>query len=365
MRSSGCRSRSPAEAIIPWRSRARGERARIADSVSNDELKWRARVREGEALRALARLDEAQQSFEDAIAVIRSLATNAATSAATRSQLDESATAWSGLALTLAQRGDAAGGLVAEEQRRAYLRQLALASFESDIVRGSSPADQDQERQTMRELISARAQLRAELSAKNPDAERLQQLQQRVTALGKTRADQQAALYTRVPDLALWRGQQPLPEARDLEELVPAGTLTIELVMTDDQLLVFSAAHGDAALDVAAAIIPIKREEVEAVVARALEPEALRDPTVWRTQVRALARPPDQTARDPSPGSRSHRPVAGRCSVESAVRGARGRRGRPRVPREPHLRDVADRPRHAAPQHRPARPWGQTPIGCR
>ena len=70
----------------------------IADSVSNDELKWRARVREGEALRALARLDEAQQSFEDAIVVIRSLATNAATSAATRSQLDESATAWSGLA---------------------------------------------------------------------------------------------------------------------------------------------------------------------------------------------------------------------------------------------------------------------------
>jgi len=47
--------------------------------------------------------------------------------------------------------------------------------------------------------------------------------------LGKTRADQQAALYARVPDLAVWRGQQPLAEARDLGDLIPQGTLVIEL----------------------------------------------------------------------------------------------------------------------------------------
>ena len=106
----------------------------IADNVGSGELKWRAAVREGDALRKLSRVDEAQRAFQDAIESIQQLAGNAAISAEARADLEGSGSAWAGLAFALAQRGDAIGALVAEEQRRAHVRRLFLAPFERDIV---------------------------------------------------------------------------------------------------------------------------------------------------------------------------------------------------------------------------------------
>lgn len=261
----------------------------IADAIANDELRWRSRVREGEALRALSRLDQAERSFQDAIALIQTLAQNAATSADTRSMLDESSTAWLGLAFTLAQRGDAAGALTAEEQRRAFVRQLYLAPFESDIVQGSTPADRDQERQTMRDVISARARLRAERSSRHPDAARIKELQELVATLVKTRADQQAALYARVPDLAGWRGQQALPQGSDLPALVPDGALVVEMLVDEDQTLMLSAARGEAGLEVASAFVRIERHDLVTTIEHALDAESLGGESEWRKRARPLA----------------------------------------------------------------------------
>ena len=119
---------------------------------------------------------------------------DASLSAETRTQLDESAAAWAGLAFTRAQRGDAGGALAAEERRRAHIRLLFLAPFERDITIGSDAADQDLERETVRDLVSARAQLRAERSARRPDAARVEDLQRRVGRLTRARADRPTAL---------------------------------------------------------------------------------------------------------------------------------------------------------------------------
>ena len=264
---------------------------RAAEGGLADDLKWRAAVREGEVLRTLARLDEAQRAFEDGIASIQQLLPGAATSADVRGQLEGSANAWAGLAFTFAQRGDAVKAVVAEEQRRAHLRRLFLAPFERDIFRGATASEQDQELQNLRDLISTRAQLRAERSAKRPDAARVRRLREQIDALTTARVTQQAALYARVPELRLWRGLQLPPEAADLDGLLTTlHTLAIEYVVQDEELLILTAAHGETGLDASAVIVPIQRRAFADDLGRALEPASLDDAAEWRKRSAALTK---------------------------------------------------------------------------
>ena len=260
----------------------------IADASPNDELKWRSRVREGESLRKLARLDEAERAFLDAIGLIQRMLPDLAVSAEVRTQLDESATAWAGLAFTRGQRGDGAGALIAEERRRAHIRRLFLAPFERDIALGVAAADQDAERETVRDLVSVRAQLRAERSARRPDPVRAAELRRRLAVLTRARSDQQTALYSRLPTLAVWRGQELPSVAADLQTLLPAG-LVVEFLVSDDELLVLSAQRGGAEPDVTAAIVPIKHHELAAKVVSALDSACLRDAALWRERATPLA----------------------------------------------------------------------------
>lgn len=258
---------------------------RAADNGLGRDLTWRAAVREGEVLRRLDRLPDAQQAFEQGIAAIQRLAADVATSAEARDDVSGSADAWAGLAFTLAQRGDAAAALVAEEQRRAHLRRLFLAPFERDIVPGSTAAERDQELQNARDLISVRAQLRAERTTRRPDQARIARLQEQIAGLVAARAAQQAALYERLPDVRLWRGLQPVPALPTLNEILAGlDALVIEYVVLDDELLILTAAHGDEGVDAASAIVPVKRRDVVDRVARAVQPAALQDAVEWRTR---------------------------------------------------------------------------------
>src|SRR5207244_2779573 len=117
--------------------------------------------------------------------------------------------------------------------------------------------ERTEEQAVVRELISTRVQLKAELNNGKPDAARVERLQgQLVTHLAK-RADQQARLYARVPDLRLWRGLAP--PATDINALVPdAHALVVEYLIADDEILVVSVARGEIGPDVAAVVIPMK-----------------------------------------------------------------------------------------------------------
>ena len=173
-------------------------------------------MRVGEVLRKLTKPDEAQQAFLEAINVIDRLAADVPTNPEARRQLDDSASAWTGLALTLASRGDAPGALAAVEARRAHARRVQLGAFQRDITRGTTAEERTEEQTIVRELISTRAQLRAEGDAKKPDVARLERLRQQATTLVARRADQQSRLYARLPELQQWRGL-PRPR-RDLRE---------------------------------------------------------------------------------------------------------------------------------------------------
>ncbi|HYT73812.1 MAG TPA: CHAT domain-containing protein, partial [Vicinamibacterales bacterium] len=241
----------------------------------------RASVRAGEALRKLGRLDEARRSFEDAIAVIDRLAAEAPMNPEARGQLDDSPSAWTGLAFTLAKQGNAAGALSAAEARLAHIRRVQLAAFQRDITRGETPDEQADEQGVVRDIISTRAQLRAERGMAHPDAARLDTLQQQLARLVARRADQQSRLYARLPDLQVRRAVRFDPA--DVNALIgDPQTVIVEYIIGDDEVLVMSARRGDEAVELAAVIVPTPRHDLADNIARAMQPAALQDEAEWR-----------------------------------------------------------------------------------
>ena len=262
-----------------------------AERLDNDDLRWQGAARTGDALRRLGRLDAAGQAFTAAIAIIDRIAADAPVSADARGRLGDSASAWAGLALTLAQQGDAAGALAALEARRAHIRRVHLAGFQRDISRGETADEQAEEQGIVRDLISTRAQLRAETTAPAPDAARLARLRDELAALAGRRADQQARLYARLPELRRWRGLAPAPvDAASVNALVPGPSgLLVAYLVTDDELLIVTAAHGDRAADISAVVVPSKRRDIAAALTAAMQAPSLKDEAVWRERAAPLA----------------------------------------------------------------------------
>lgn len=274
----------------------------IADVVKSEDLAWRGAVRAGEALRKLARVDDAREAFQQAVIAIDRLAADAPINPERRGQLEDSASAWTGLAMALATKGDAPGALAAAEARRAHIRRVQFAGFQRDITKGATPEEIADEQVIVRELISMRAQLRAEHNLRRPDATRLDRLQQQLTTLVSRREEQQLNLYARVPELQEWRGLRPPSAPAYFGALVPdARTLIVEYVVGDEEVLVLSVgrlrqgfnepgvSEPGNDLDIAATIVPANRRELADRIAHAMQPAALADAAEWRTVAEPIA----------------------------------------------------------------------------
>jgi tetratricopeptide (TPR) repeat protein len=260
----------------------------IATEQKSDDLSWRADVRLGEAFRKLSNVDEARRSFQDAVTTIDRLAADAPVNSEARRQLEDSASAWSGLALTLASQGDAAGALAAVEARHAHIRRVQLGGFERDITRATTPDERAEEQGIVRELISTSAQLTAERSAGKPDPARLDTLQQQLATLAARRADQQARLYARLPELRQWRGLSPAPTDW-LASLDSLGAVFVEYLVSDEELLAVTIAHGETGPEIAAALTPLKRRDLADKIEQATQAAVLQDPVEWRKKAMPIA----------------------------------------------------------------------------
>ena len=300
----------------------------IAAIVKSADLAWRADVRVGDVLRKLARNDEAREAFQTAITTIDRLAAEAPVNPEARRQLEDSASAWSGLALMLAAQGDAPGALAAVEARHAHIRRVQLGGFQRDITRGMTADERTDEQAIVRELISTRAQATAERSMKKPDAARLERLEQQLATLVTKRADQQSRLYARVPELQQWRGLSPAtfeslfspvlpaqpgaaaepsvpteataPTAPVLPK--PAGEggpkpgdrgLLVEYLVSDDETLIVSVAspkpESEGGPDIAATIVPLKHRDLATKIEQAMQAAVLKDIVEWRKKAMPLA----------------------------------------------------------------------------
>ena len=265
---------------------------RVATRLANADLAWRGAVCAGNALRKLQRLGEAEQAFTAAIATIDQITAELPIDPSARGQLQDSASAYAGLAFVLAARGDAAGALAAAERRRAHVRRVDLASFERDLTRGEPDADRTAEQTVATAIVATRAQLRAEKTAPHPDAARLDRLNQLLTEALAKRTDQQQRLYRLIPELRRIRGLDPPDTAHALDVLVPdSRNVLVEYVVEEEETLVLtSAREGSApAPSVTAVIVPLARAHAGEMIAKALEPASARDAGVWRSRVAPLA----------------------------------------------------------------------------
>jgi tetratricopeptide (TPR) repeat protein len=268
----------------------------IAVEIRSADLTWRAGVRAGDALRRLDRLDEAEREYSGAVGVIETIVPDAATSSDARTALEDSASAWAGLAFTRAARGDADGALLAAEQRRSHILRVMLAPFARDITRGMTPEETSAERASLRAIASLNAQVHAERVAPKPDVDRMKRIVHELTAAQADRRRTEDAVYARLPDLKLWRGLVPVYALDALDAALDGGALAVEYVAEDDQLLVITASrHGrttDDGLrttDVAASIVSWTRHSFARTLSDALTPTVLSDAGEWRRRTTALS----------------------------------------------------------------------------
>lgn len=238
------------------------EAARTAiDLVSADETPHHddllvARLVAARSLRALGRDDEAMTELEQAVALVDARAAKLPADALARASYIEGRVApYLELIHLLVDRGLARDALLVAERMRAGALREALRSRHVDLavmMTGEEKARED--------ALDARivAINRAIGAAK--DAASVSRLKGELDVARKELSAYRTELYLRHPLLGARRAG-----LRDEIDLAGAGTPAIEFVAGDDRTIVFAK---DAGGNVTAAVIPIRRSELEERVAR-------------------------------------------------------------------------------------------------
>ena len=238
----------------------------IADVMKSEDLAWRARVRAGDVLRKLSRPDEARQSFQEAIVALDRLAADLPANPEVRAQLEDSASAGR-LALTLAA-GRRARALAAVEARRAHMLHPARcvpATSRAGPRRRNVPANRTSSARSSRRARSCGPSARRRTpipraSSGSSSSSRRSSPGAPISRRGctpgcRTCSDGAVSLFPlhlsprNLP--AATRAGAAGIDAAAADELnamtVDAHALLVEHLLTDEELLVVSIAHGEAA----------------------------------------------------------------------------------------------------------------------
>jgi CHAT domain-containing protein len=249
-------------------------------ALNNDDIVWRALTAEARALRRSGDRDKALAVARASVGVVERLHEAAVEKPATAIPSDAPA-AFATLAVLQAESGDAvAAGASASRMRAVDLRNT-LAVNEREISRGMSPELRDQERAAATELLSLLAQAARERSLPKPDKDRLATLDERMSVASRDRRTFMSELHERIPGLRLWRGLAPDPAADELAGVLVPGTVFLEFVVDEDDVLVIVSSTGSETVVSAHATSLRRRVLAERVIAL-LHASTLRDRAAWR-----------------------------------------------------------------------------------
>ncbi|HYW72399.1 MAG TPA: tetratricopeptide repeat protein [Pyrinomonadaceae bacterium] len=222
----------------------------------------------GDALRHLGQPDKAKQAFEEAIATIEKLRSNAAGGELDRQRLFEGMVSpYYEMVDLLVAQGNLSEALSYAERAKGRVLLDVLRGDRVNITKAMSPAEREQERKLIGELVSLNNQVSRENAAAKPSQTRLADLN---AQLEKARVDQEAFqtnLYASHPELKVQRGQaQPL-NIEQAGALVANGkTALLEYAVTDDNVHLFvltkSAAGNSETTRLDAYTVPLKRQQL-------------------------------------------------------------------------------------------------------
>ncbi len=259
-----------------------------AITLEKDDVLWRALTAEARALRRKGTADQAIGTARAAAVVVERMHRMALEKPATSIPSDGS-TAWATLAVLQAGAGNHLAAWESASRMRTLTLRSALAVNERDIARGMTPDEREQEKSAATELQSLIAQAARERALPKPDATRLAMLDERVAAATAARAGWLDALYARLPELRIWRGVAPTPAHDDLSAVLETGTVLLEFVVDDEDVLVLLSEKGNDRIETVTYLTSIRRRVLAERVSALLQTAVLKDAVRWRQVAQGVA----------------------------------------------------------------------------
>jgi CHAT domain-containing protein len=215
--------------------------AELAKDGHAPEVLWKALTSLGQAYRALKQVDRAQQSFDEAIAVLEKMRGQLVGSERDQQLFFENKTVpyVEMVELLIAQNKVAEAFHYAEMAKGRMLLDV-LRHGRSDISKTMTAEERDHEKQLQATVTALSSQQRKEISLRQPDKSRLALID---TQLQKARLEYEAyetRIYAAHPDLTAGRGG---PEPLSLNEagalINDSQTALLEYVVTQNQTYLF------------------------------------------------------------------------------------------------------------------------------
>jgi tetratricopeptide (TPR) repeat protein len=267
---------------------AASERARhAAIALSNDDVLWRALTADARTLRRRGDATQALSAAKAAVTVVERMQETALRKPATAIPADAE-TVFAATTVLQAEAGDAAAASAAATRLRALHLRNALAVNEREIAPGMTQDEREKERVAAAELLSLLAQAARQRGLPKPDKEKIAALEGRIDSATTARQEWMEQLYSRLPDLRVWRGLLPPPSASDLTSNVSAGTVLIEFIV-DDEDVVMLVTSANPELSVTAFTTGIRRRTLTERVNALLQAPVLRDAARWKTAAAPIA----------------------------------------------------------------------------
>jgi tetratricopeptide (TPR) repeat protein len=267
---------------------AASERARhAAIALNNDDVLWRALMADARALRRRGEAAAALAAARAAVTVVERMQESALRKPATAIPADAEAV-FATLAVLQAEAGDSAAASTSATRMRALHLRNALAVNEREIARGMTPEERETERVTAAELLSLLAQVARLRGLPKPDKAKIAALEERIDTATTARQRWMEQLYSRLPDLHVWRGLLTAPSDSDLTGIVGAGTTVLEFIV-DDEDMVILVASADPENASAVYTTPIRRRTLTERVNALLQAPVLRDAARWRKSASPIA----------------------------------------------------------------------------
>lgn len=220
-----------------------GRAARLATESLDLDTFAHARLTAGRAHRLRKNADQARSAIEDAItAVEKTLAADIDKPA--EGFFGETLSPYVAMADLLIEQDRPWDALASIERARARLLRDILGNTASQIARGLSADERDEERRLSRELVSLATQISKEREREAPDQSRLNALELELARTRTARGLLQATFYAARPALKVQRGRaDPVALDEAAAAVLAAGTALVEYVVTDQRVLVIALAR--------------------------------------------------------------------------------------------------------------------------
>ena len=218
-----------------------------ARQLSNGNLLWQARYIAGSVYRSLSQLDEARRAFEESIAAVEFLRAELIDDEQAIPFFPEKSAPYLAMMEWLLTQNRAVEAFAIAEVVRSQQLWDMLRGVRIRINKTMTAAEQDQQRQLHKALVSARRQHDREKARKNRDEPRFAALGAR---LQKARQDYNAfktKLYAARPELSAWRGETPSFKPEEAQRLLDAKTAWLEFICGETQSYLFVLTRDPAA----------------------------------------------------------------------------------------------------------------------